>query len=438
MTCTHDNNCYDQDKNFQKLFEHNCEGECPAGWVKGGGGKQGGGCQCCVTDWETATLNIWSDGKKLIHDTSGVKIADKFKVPCCLGYDGGFDRTVTCSPNWCPSNLANKSCDEDQRVKDYCMKPEQYPMSSSYNGGCDLFCSVKQENGLMRKQDPNHWCHSALLNYCAEGDSTRSTPADPLCTNYRYDCNDDGSCTIKLGGQYLEDPNCGGKCIPKLYYCNNQGKCDLVKDGDSPTNTYKASDCNKECKPPRYACEDGICKENPNGKYTDKICGGNCIKYNCVDQKCVLTDGGSFLNLGACKEKCGVVPDQPKTYDCTDGQCVINKNGNGKYTDKNCNGDCKPTKIKYGCSGTDCKPMDDGEYDDNNCSEKCGSVQFSKYDCDKDGKCVPNPDGQYYSDDCSGKCSPSNNVKTQYIIGGSIALVLLFLFIASIIKMKRK
>jgi len=431
MTCTSNNSCYDQDKNFQKLYEHNCEGDCPSGWSKGGANK----CQCCVDDWETATLNLWGDGKTIYHDTTGRRIADVFKTPCCLGYNGGFDRSLTCSPKWCPSDQS-KSCENDPRIQKYCMDQKNYPMSGTYDNGCDVFCSVAQPNGLERKHDPSHWCHKAIRNFCAEDDPSRVTPANPICTDDRYDCTG-GSCQRKVGGRYLADPKCAGQsCELPLYFCNN-GQCAIVKTGDKPSKTYESlSKCHADCKPMKYVCKDGLCSEDPAGKYDNKgSCLEGCMRYKCVDKKCVQTEGGPFKNYNDCNETCGVDPVKPKTYDCVKGQCTFNTEGTGKFSSKICDGTCELAKDKYGCDGTLCKKMDDGEYEDANCLGKCIPTA-TKYDCDKDGKCVVNAGGRFYSDDCGKTCAPPQNDQTKLIIGGGIGFIVFFLLIIFLIRMR--
>jgi hypothetical protein len=110
-----------------------------------------------------------------------------------------------------------------------------------------------------------------------------------------------------------------------------------------------------------------------------------------------------------------------KKYDCDDtGAC--NPKTNGKYTDSNCGGNCKPpAQVTYDCDDTGaCNPKTNGKYTDSNCGGNCKPPAQVTYDCDDTGACKQTTNGKYNVANCTSQCvippMPRNNNVIQVAV----------------------
>lgn len=380
-------------------------------------------------DQHSDTLFFWTNSCGKL----GWRMNDDEKKLCCLNENISYGN-VKCPELWRSTNSDNKVCDTNTDLKQYC------DIATNYDRACDHFCSTNEPgNTISRKQKTDHWCHSAIANFCNETKPELPTRMSSLCTSNRYDCDENGECKPTIGGVYLEDPTCGGgKCPSTKYYCNEGGQCSLVVDGISPNKTYSSANCNGECKILRYACFEDGCKENPLGRYTTPTCDSKCDRYACINKKCVKAEGGSFKTENDCLDQgCGGAP--LPTYDCVKNQCVLNKEGKGKYKNKSCEGDCQPSITRYDCVDNDCKEKEGGPYTDSSCEGKCSSPLETMYDCDKSGKCVSTKNGRFYTNQCGGTCVPSESTKTYlYLAAGGLGLFVILILISFFVNRKRK
>jgi hypothetical protein len=97
---------------------------------------------------------------------------------------------------------------------------------------------------------------------------------------------------------------------------------------------------------------------------------------------------------------CPVSPPAKK-YSCSGTKCIEDENGD--YDNDDCDNKCSPPAKNYSCSGTKCIEDEGGEYDTDKCDNKCKPV--TKYSC-SGTKCIEDENGKYEDDDCNDECSP--------------------------------
>jgi hypothetical protein len=73
-------------------------------------------------------------------------------------------------------------------------------------------------------------------------------------------------------------------------------------------------------KPVKYACKDGVCVEDKNGKYnTLAQCTDKCKKHKCDEGVCKEDSEGEYPTLDDCQSKC---EDKTLGHKCQNNTCV--------------------------------------------------------------------------------------------------------------------
>jgi hypothetical protein len=346
--CTHDNSCYDYDVNFNKLKDEGCPSDkCPQGWNYNN-------CQCCVGDWNNAKLNIVKLGDRYVKYTGDNKISTLFEVPCYLGFskfsDAGaspvsFDRNVTCSPQWCPeSNLGSS------KTSSFCRHSENYGIKEDDTSGCAYFCNQKNENGIVRKEDPEHWCQGAFANYCADVKTK-----DSACDAIRNICDDNGNCREK-------------------YFCNEGGKCVYLKQGDETEYSDRIyntlGECQGTCRAMPFTCNEGKCVRGDGIFAGDPTCQGQCKNYEFNGTECAFTKtGGGYKTLEMCQQNSRIPTPKPEPIPPTPKPEPIPPIPKPEPPSPPSPSPLSPER-RYGFVGTECIPMKDGDYIDVKCTVK--------------------------------------------------------------------
>ena len=195
-----------------------------------------------------------------------------------------------------------------------------------------------------------------------------------------------GECDEVLTGTGIYDSleDCENHCHTVEYICvSSKGDCEPVYNGDGDYDSWEdcweKSDCEPDSTPESFDCDDtGYCY-NPGdgtGEYpTESECWdkSECDppRYDCIDGDCVKNIDGEYESMGECN-----IPGncEPLSWNCnpSDGQCLIVYDGTGEYTvDGDCEKHCEPQR--YDCHPlSGCFANNNGYYDSMiDCEQNC-------------------------------------------------------------------
>jgi len=113
------------------------------------------------------------------------------------------------------------------------------------------------------------------------------------------------------------------------------------------------------------------CRSINNQDYPDGLCVGDCLPGLYPPGSPELED--YKLKLPQCKYCFNPIVESPPSdsnYSCSGTKCIEDENG--EYDNDDCDDKCSPPVIKYSCSGTECIVKSNGDYTDDECDNYCG------------------------------------------------------------------